>query len=115
MENIFNNDELKKLLKDAFVDNECGSDQYRETQPWATFHKLAGFEHLDSDNRAVLMDLVQDWINAYIVEGCSWYAGAACAVPLYEKIFDLLWEQGEHPYYSEEELPEIIEEMKSLE
>ena len=107
---IFKDNKIKQQLRDAFVDNECGSDQYRETQPWTTFHKLSGLEHLGSDNRADLMDLVQDWISAYIMEGCGWYAGANASVPLYEKIFDLLWEQGEHPYYSEDELPGVLED-----
>tara|TARA_B100000424_G_scaffold95905_2_gene72081 strand:- start:8984 stop:9331 length:348 start_codon:yes stop_codon:yes gene_type:complete len=110
--NIFEDDNAKQKLRDAFVDNECGSDQYRETQPWVTFHRLSAFEDIGPDNRAVLMRLVQAWVIAYNSEGCSWYAGAEDCIPLYEKIFDLLWEQGEHPYYSEEELPEILQQLE---
>jgi len=113
MEDMFANQEVKDELMSQFLDNECGSDEYGETAPWKTFDLLSRCEcFVWGDQFKALMLLASTWLSAFEREGCVRYAGLDEAVPLYEMIFNILWSNKEHPYYSKEELPAILEEMK---
>ena len=108
----FGPEDLKIRSREEFVGNECDTDQYRETQPMSGLSRAADLlEYLygASDQRfQYAWALVQKWVDAagHNYEGCDE------AVPLYELIHDVLWEQGKHPYYGDlQELTDWFTEM----
>jgi hypothetical protein len=106
-------DEIRIWSRDNFTGNECGSDEYRETQPAKGFGMITelfeiyeGGAH-DDEARDTLR-LVESWLhhmNNPQPEDYS-YAGADELVPILERYHDRLWDtMGKHPYdYSAEEV-----------
>lgn len=127
----FTPDEIQEL-KDQFLDNECCTDQYRETQPVSGLHHCMEVlpqpvceiinRHIDNldnidDIEQLAIDIsrasqdpialmVVDWLCEAKFGG---YYGSDELYPLLEKVFDCYVEQGEHPYgYDEKECREWI-------
>lgn len=116
----FADEKYRQWSKQDFVDNETGSDEYAETQPGATLELLGKVaplcETMSVQGRRELLELVENWVEAALSDwspGRSMgYAGCEEAMPLFERIHDLLWDANQHPYYSEpDELIELIEEL----
>ena len=95
---------FKEFCRESFVDNECGSDEYGETQPAKGMTYIAGWlesihpERLDPE--AVVE--IADWVRSCATGGR--YDGSAELVPVMERYFDWLWEMGDHPYSVVEEI-----------
>lgn len=104
---------FKAFCLDQFVGNECGSDEYRETQPekglrmiaeWAEVQdRVLGYEAGDVE----MLRLVREWLDAIIRAhgedhtADPWnyaYAGAEELEPVLRVYFDALWEVNRHPY-----------------
>ena len=100
-------------LKEDFVGNECGSDEYRETQPTKGIEMTSrAFRILEdrwTDSRlnndgkgnadvrfqyGTLQRLFKTWVAAT----GTWYDGCEELVPVLEIVFDVLWSNNEHPY-----------------
>jgi hypothetical protein len=111
--------EQVQYLKECFVENECCSDEYRETQPQkglryvASLCRLLDVAWVESDPRwADVVRMIKDWTTALLEDdiypgakekfapghGWPWYAGAKQLEPLLEMYFDYSWAVGEHPY-----------------
>lgn len=88
------------------VDNEAGTDEYRETQPGKGLHMIA--ELLDDwfAGPTATMNVIRltaVWLEAAyqgFLEGHS-YAGAEELAPILEICFDYMWELGGYSLYSE--------------
>ena len=92
-------------LRDDFIGNEAGSDEYRETQPHKTFLYLHSFdEGILYWNRRRLAEALIKWAQGVITDLDSdnradqSYAGADAWGDLGNLIFDLHLEIDEHPY-----------------
>jgi hypothetical protein len=100
---------FKAWQRQQEVDNECGSDEYRETQPGKGLHYIADF--LDDWAPGVqavneMMELVGKWIDAGANLGEA-YSGADQLVPIMELCFDFMWERGGYSLYTSlDELPD---------
>ena len=83
------------------VDNECGSDEYRETQPSKGLTYIADF-FADwapgVDAVYEMMELVKKWLDAGANLGEA-YSGADELVPILNNCFDFIWEQGGYSLY----------------
>jgi len=129
---IFTKKQVQQF-KNAFVDNECDTDEYRWTQPVKGLYMLTHFEEVNkevgeslefldygdeipnieevinalkgSDNK--FANSVGEWLESAQF-GC--YSGSDGLKPLLERLFDSLWASGSHPYYEKEELVELINE-----
>jgi len=115
----FHTDEtFRQWARQAFIDNECGSDEYRESQPWKLLAYIGEVAPIlqddryeagggDRSRRRRFLDDVKTWVAA-----CgTWYEGCDEAVPVCETVFDILWEEGRHPYgYTPAELAEMYNE-----
>ena len=92
----------KADLRDAYVGNECDTDEYGETQPVKGLGIIADLasrlEGHDDDLNA-LMALVRTWTTAW---NGTRYGGAEELAPICALYFDTLWAAGEHPYESNE-------------
>lgn len=102
------------VLRDNFVGNEVGSDEYRETWPEKGLSFLAEALELEPDEgrRRKLMKAAQSWIISYNkqAEKVWGYPGVDAAEPLCNLIFDSFWGAGKHPYfYTDEEVREDLE------
>jgi hypothetical protein len=114
---------VKDHARDDFVGNECGTDEYRETQPWKGFTFIAdvlddGGTMLWEDQLALLKE-VRAWLDAIITttenpNAEPWehaYAGAQELEPVLTRIFNHCWQNNYHPYdYTAEELLERYKE-----
>lgn len=91
---------FKAFCRESFVENECGSDEYRETQPAKGMGMIANWlegihpEYLGSE----ALDEIAAWVSALASEPGSSYGGADQLVPVLGRYFDWLWEMGDHPY-----------------
>jgi len=112
----------KAALRDAYVGNECDTDEYREAQPSKGLDMLAHALALlasdaDVDTQGTqtakaLVDLTARWLDVIEGGGCSVYEGCGELVPVLSLVFDILWTHGEHPYCSDEaELQEYLEQV----
>lgn len=121
---------FKAWAREAYIGNECGSDEYRETQPFKGLKFIADWagivenasaygDALDPDRHPEvgvlpMLRLVKSWLDKILWEHSQdhtdepWikaYAGAEELEPVLGLVFDALWEAGEHPYgYEPEEL-----------
>ena len=115
----------KEQFRSWYVGNECGSDEYRETQPGkGLLHAANAMDLLETGEEQVeLLKLVRDWINAienqllHDKNRYGWrhvgYCGAEELQPVLARVFDILWAHGEHPYYTTKaELDEQVEFLK---
>jgi len=117
----------KQQMKERFTGNECGSDEYRETQPGKGLFMVSGAVDMlihdtsPGEAQVELLRLVNAWFIAIEREmdtnRFGWsgigYAGADALVPVLERVFDIYWEHGEHPYYStREEMLEVVRDIK---
>lgn len=111
----FTKDQIEDL-RASYVDNECHTDEYHETQP------QKGIQHINravkllkegegNDERiAKLLRLQGDWTAAI---GNDWYSGSDELEPALRMVFDVLMEKGLHPYdHSELECWEDIKDAK---
>lgn len=115
-------------LKSDFIGNECGTDEYRETQPTKGIHMVAqAFSILEDnwfknrfDSRLKgsleetketyyrLLELFKKWV---VCTG-TWYDGDEELEPVLDVVFDILWANGEHPYEdSTEDLKEWLKDF----
>jgi hypothetical protein len=99
MVDAFGPESQREYAREQFVGNEASSDEYRETQPY----KLLGYigmvadilSNADDPRAETFQEQVKTWVAAF----GSWYEGADEAGPLLETIFNVLWDEGRHPYY----------------
>jgi hypothetical protein len=104
---------IRDYCRSSFVENECGSDEYRETQPAKGMGMIADWtERVDVPWEGPMMGLVARWVTV-VSEGEGWYAGADELVPVLTIYFDFLWDRGEHPYFEPDELREWYEEIRA--
>lgn len=123
--------EFRDYMRSAFVDNECGTDEYRESQPEKGLAYIGElFILLRAGNRdpkqpilnntfstdveieTHVLDLTQKWLAAMhkgysegeAYEG-GWfvYAGNEELVPILQLYFDLVWLERRHPYAAPDE------------
>lgn len=91
---------FKAYCRDSFVGNECGSDEYRETQPAKGFSYIADWlegihpNYLDPE----ALDLIALWTRALADDPGASYGGADELAPVLARYFDYLWENDRHPY-----------------
>jgi len=114
-------DKVRDHARAEFVGNECGTDEYRETQPGKGFMFIAEMFDLVQydpqgsplDDQVEMLREIRTWIDAIIrtcedVNSKTWevsYAGAAELEPVLTRMFDMCWADNRHPYeYSAEEL-----------
>jgi hypothetical protein len=93
-------DVFKAYMKQSQVDNECGTDEYGETQPMKGVAMISEEmqQHEEFSKEALdLARLLGRWLQAWEEEGETRYAGAEALVPALEAVFDYRWERG---YYS---------------
>jgi hypothetical protein len=116
-------EEQKAYIRDSFVENECDTDEYRETQPVKGMNYYAQLLEMTEDGspeeQKELIELGLAWHKAMVDHWGEpgWrslgYAGADELRPILTKLFDLMWSQGETPYGdSVEELLERWQEGK---
>lgn len=108
------NDNIKAHSRDAFVGNECGTDEYRETQPSKGFMFIAEMFDLIQynpqgeplDDQVEMLREVRTWIDA-IIRTCedpnskTWevsYAGATELETVLNRYHDMCWANNKHPY-----------------
>jgi hypothetical protein len=97
---------FKDYCRDSFTGNECDSDEYGETQPAKGFGYIADWldgihpEHLDPE----ALEAIAAWVRALADDPGSRYGGAEELVPVLQRYFDWLWDQGRHPYSQPHEL-----------
>lgn len=105
---------IKEYAKDLFVGNECGTDEYRETQPEKGLSYIARWAEVrdtvlgySSYGDLETLTLIRNWLAAIVqIHGedhsyDSWsyaYAGAPELEPVLAAVFDTLWDNDEHPY-----------------
>lgn len=109
----------KKFSREAFVGNECDTDEYRESQPEKGLGMISALVHILSEQtearsheldetiidglsrREILVkvfELSAKWIN--LATGS--YEGANELTSILEIYHDVLWARGEHPYYGDD-------------
>lgn len=95
---------FKEFCRESFIGNECGSDEYGETQPAKGMSMIAGWLeslHPDRPDPATFAEIAQ-WMLACVRGGR--YDGADELVPVLERYFEFLWGANEHPYSDVEEI-----------
>jgi hypothetical protein len=100
-DNGINPDQFRAWQRVMEVDNETGSDEYRETQPAKGLHYIADFfDDWSPGVDAVYeqMELVKKWLDAGANLGEA-YSGAAELEPILNNCFDFIWERGGHSLY----------------
>jgi hypothetical protein len=128
------NDNTKRLIadekfvewmKDSFVSNECGTDEYRETQPAkglgyvyeaASCNEGTGGDEGRALDRT-LLTLTETWIKAMLKGEGSPYAGSEACEPLMAFVFDQLWANHQHPYtggWEEDSFDEYMREQQEF-
>lgn len=110
----FGPEELKQRSREQYVGNECGSDEYRETEPEKLLSLVAATicaHGWSGDVKRQVLQRTITWLQAVIDDWGEWgsgpdpsigdciYAGAAEAEPVFGLLHDLLWDEGLHPYY----------------
>lgn len=106
-------------LRQSYIDNECGSDEYRETQPAKGLGFIArGAELLaDQDNYEKLYELTElaaKWLASR--PNKTAYQGNELLEPVLALVFDAYWAAGENPYgLSEEDMDEDLAWQKEQE
>jgi hypothetical protein len=90
------------------VENETGTDEYRETQPSKGLGFISEFmadwaPGVEACNE--MMELVKKWIDAGANMGEA-YSGADQLVPILELCFDFMWEEGGYSLYSRDDVPD---------
>jgi len=107
----FADDKHKAASRRDYVDNECYSDEYRETQPEKGIrHTLNALNHATVAERNKLINLMLNWLSAYASDEDDSYAGNKELDPLLELVHDILWEHDEHPYY--DDVKELFESLE---
>lgn len=100
MAQAFGPESQREFARDHFVGNEAGSDEYGERWPWKGFGFISSaadiLEDSEDERRETFIEQVQTWTAAM---GLGRYEGSEAAVPMLETIFDILWDNGTHPYY----------------
>ena len=112
-------DEIRDHSRKDFVSNECGSDEYRETQPGKGFMFISEmFSDFESgsfsteDEMQAIID-IRKWLDAIIRitndrSSQPWevsYAGATELEPVLRRMHDMAWSLNRHPYdYDADEL-----------
>ena len=101
----------KVALREAYIGNECDTDEYGEAQPAKGVRVLAWAIDLAEGDGPTQRDLcraLRQWLEAYEPR----YEGAEELAQALTLAFDVLWAHGEHPYCSsEEELREYLEQV----
>lgn len=103
---MLEDDALKAYSREAFVGNECDTDEYRETQPekgLAFIHSyVERIMHTGYEGDLALeriLGLTADWLKAYAHDiHDTAYAGAEQLTPIMAIIHDDAWARGTHPY-----------------
>ena len=89
---------VREWAREAFVGNECDTDEYGETQPAKGIGYILEWTERAGDPKDPEMWAdVRAWLDA--MAGGGRYAGADELMPVLVRCFDLLWSAGEHPYY----------------
>jgi hypothetical protein len=124
---------LKKWSRDFIVGDECGSDEYRESQPEGLFNLLAEVCSFDNnmttgEQQKQLVGLVAEWAaeavrdwgspmldpeGSDVTGGYIWYGGADHAQPIYALIHDIMWDAGRSPRFDDES--DLIESYNECE
>jgi len=100
---------FKEWRRQQEVDNETGTDEYRETQPGKGLTYIADFfadwaPGVDAVYEQ--MELVKKWLDAGANLGEA-YSGADELVPILNNCFDFIWGKGGHSLYSSiDDLPD---------
>lgn len=102
---------FREWARGRFIDNECDTDEYGETQPAKGFNYVADvFNRVNDPKDGDLLAEVLAWVNAIQTGGR--YDGADELVPICGRAFDLLWADGEHPYYNVDEAEELLADYR---
>ena len=122
-----------RYLKESFVDNECHTDEYGETQPTKglTYLYSSGLiaddvseavnGYVDEPNET-LVSLLHNHSDVFTKQVGDWlekaqlgrYSGSDEFIPIAEKIFDWYYDNDEHPYYGPNDdglVREIVDEL----
>lgn len=109
----------------SFIDNEAGSDEYRETQPAKLLAMVADVANLLGPGSGRTNDLLSltratvTWLanfndqlsNEALPAHVRNYAGVEHAEPVLRIVHETLWANGQHPYGTTlDELTEQFEE-----
>lgn len=97
---------FKAYCREQFVGNECGSDEYRETQPAKGMGMIANwFDQIHPEYpEGEAFEEIEKWVAALAADAGGSYAGADELVPVLARYFDSLWERDLHPYSAVEEI-----------
>jgi hypothetical protein len=102
-------EEFKQWQRVLEVENETGTDEYRETQPSKGLTYIADFMADWAPGVVAcneMMDLVKKWIDAGANMGEA-YSGADQLAPILDLCFDFMWERGGHSLYTSiDQLPD---------
>jgi hypothetical protein len=93
--------EFEMWAREQFIGNECGTDEYRETQPSKGLGMIAMFMmDLAPGQEACeqMIELTRKWLNAVDTKEW-WYSGAEELEPIMDLVFDFEWHKGNHPYH----------------
>lgn len=112
--------EFKAYQRQAEVDNECGTDEYGETQPYKGLAMLSEFfQDFPTDDGAALsmMRRMIAWLTAIVDENYERYAGADSLIDCLTFLYDLRWEQGYYSLYQGDpndltDLAQVVSYMK---
>jgi hypothetical protein len=104
--------DVRDHSRDAFVSNECGTDEYRETEPGKAFVFISEmFDDFSSgsfpqgEEMQAVID-IRNWLDAIIritndPNSKPWevsYAGATELEPVLNRMHDMAWRMNRHPY-----------------
>jgi hypothetical protein len=110
-------EEVKRHALESYLDNEVGSDQYRDTQPGnglevASMYHFSNMTSIRGEGGLKEADLdmlkaIIHWLSEIVretedpdPEGRTWkaYAGCDALEPVLVKAFNSMWELNVHPY-----------------
>jgi hypothetical protein len=95
-------EEFRIWARTSEIENECDTDEYRETQPSKGLHYIANFmadwaPGVDACNE--MFELTKKWLDAGANMGEA-YSGAELLKPILEMCFDFEWAQGSYSLYA---------------
>lgn len=127
----FLDEKYRKASKESYLGNECGSDEYHESQPekglryignafsiLANYRPLYIHDQLTTEQQdrlfsdyCKLVKGLKHWTAMLPDDDFVWYEGDEALEEVLAVAYDVLWDNNEHPYFdTPEELLEFMED-----
>ncbi len=128
----FTGEKHRKASKEDYLGNECGSDEYHESQPEKGLRHIGNAIFILAQHRPNYIHLqlttqqqdrlfsdycklvkgLKRWVAMLPNDEFVWYEGGEELKEVLAVAYDVLWDNGEHPYFDTPE--ELLEGEETI-